>query len=140
MTDRVYEILSDADGNVGFFVEADSPQDAAIAALEELGYRVLLSEHEGWIGVDQDGNQLGSNGPDAVIVARGKPLMRCPKCGKPLVCAACAGSVGGAARVAKGFASAEVQAKAQATRKRKARAARNSHNPSRQAPAAQEAP
>ena len=56
--------------------------------------------------------------------------MRCPKCGKPLVCAACAGSVGGAARVAKGFASAEVQAKAQATRKRKARAARNSHNPS----------
>lgn len=55
--------------------------------------------------------------------------MRCPKCGKPLVCAACAGSVGGAARVAKGFASAEVQAKAQATRKRKARAARNSHNP-----------
>ena len=40
--------------------------------------------------------------------------MRCPKCGKPLVCAACAGSVGGAARVAKGFASAEVQAKAQA--------------------------
>lgn len=50
--------------------------------------------------------------------------MRCPKCGKPLVCAACAGSVGGAARVAKGFASAEVQAKAQATRKRKARAAR----------------
>ncbi len=71
---------------------------------------------------------------------RGKPLMRCPKCGKPLVCAACAGSVGGAARVAKGFASAEVQAKAQATRKRKARAARNSHNPSRQAPAAQEAP
>lgn len=47
MTDRVYEILSDADGNVGFFVEADSPQDAAIAALEELGYRVLLSEHEG---------------------------------------------------------------------------------------------
>jgi hypothetical protein len=54
--------------------------------------------------------------------------MRCPKCGKPLVCAACAGSVGGAARVAKGFASAEVQAKAQATRKRKARAARNSHN------------
>ena len=58
--------------------------------------------------------------------------MRCPKCGKPLVCAACAGSVGGAARVAKGFASAEVQAKAQATRKRKARAARNSHNPSLQ--------
>ena len=54
--------------------------------------------------------------------------MRCPKCGKPLVCAACAGSVGGAARVAKGFASAEVQAKAQATRKRKARAARDSHN------------
>lgn len=54
--------------------------------------------------------------------------MRCPKCGKPLVCAACAGSVGGAARVAKGFASADVQAKAQATRKRKARAARNSHN------------
>jgi hypothetical protein len=54
--------------------------------------------------------------------------MRCPKCGKPLVCAACAGSVGGAARVKKGFASAEVQAKAQATRKRKARAARNSHN------------
>ncbi len=48
--------------------------------------------------------------------------MRCPKCGKPLVCAACAGSVGGAARVAKGFASAEVQAKAQATRKRKAHA------------------
>ena len=56
--------------------------------------------------------------------------MRCPKCGKPLVCAACAGSVGGAARVAKGFASAEVQAKAQATRKRKARAAHDSHNPS----------
>ena len=55
--------------------------------------------------------------------------MRCPKCGKTLVCAACAGSVGGAARVAKGFASAEVQAKAQATRKRKALAARNSHNP-----------
>jgi hypothetical protein len=55
--------------------------------------------------------------------------MRCPKCGKPLVCAACAGSVGGAARVAKGFASAEVQAKAQATRKRKARAAHDSHNP-----------
>jgi len=54
--------------------------------------------------------------------------MRCPKCGKPLVCAACAGSVGGAARVAKGFASAEVQAKAQATRKRKARAAHDSHN------------
>lgn len=51
--------------------------------------------------------------------------MRCPKCGKQLVCAACAGSVGGAARVAKGFASAEVQAKAQATRKRKARAARS---------------
>lgn len=54
--------------------------------------------------------------------------MRCPKCGKTLVCAACAGSVGGAARVAKGFASAEVQAKAQATRKRKALAARDSHN------------
>jgi len=49
-----------------------------------------------------------------------------------LVCAACAGSVGGAARVAKGFASAEVQAKAQATRKRKARAARDSHNKSQQ--------
>ena len=55
--------------------------------------------------------------------------MRCPKCGKPMVCAACAGSVGGAARVAKGFASAEVQAKAQATRKLKALAARNGHNP-----------
>lgn len=61
--------------------------------------------------------------------------MRCPKCGKPLVCAACAGSVGGAARVAKGFASAEVQAKAQATRKRKARAARNSHNDKAHRPA-----
>ena len=58
--------------------------------------------------------------------------MRCPKCGKPLVCAACAGSVGGAARVAKGFASAEVQAKAQDTRKRKARAAHDSHNPTEQ--------
>lgn len=58
--------------------------------------------------------------------------MRCPKCGKTLVCAACAGSVGGAARVAKGFASAEVQAKAQATRKRKALAARDSHNPTGQ--------
>ncbi|OQA28151.1 MAG: hypothetical protein BWY57_03540 [Betaproteobacteria bacterium ADurb.Bin341] len=55
--------------------------------------------------------------------------MRCPKCGKPLVCAACAGSVGGAARVAKGFADPRVQAKAQATRKRKAQAARDSHNP-----------
>ena len=55
--------------------------------------------------------------------------MKCRKCGKPLVCAACAGSIGGAARVAKGFAIAEVQAKAQDTRKRKARAARNSHNP-----------
>ena len=55
--------------------------------------------------------------------------MRCPKCGKPLVCAACAGSVGGAACVAKGFADPRVQAKAQATRKRKARAAHDSHNP-----------
>jgi len=27
-------------------------------------------EGEGWIVVDQDGNQWGSNGPDAVIVAR----------------------------------------------------------------------
>lgn len=60
--------------------------------------------------------------------------MRCPKCGKPMVCAACAGRVGGAARVAKGFASAEVQAKAQATRKRKAQAARNSHNPTLEPP------
>ena len=34
--------------------------------------------------------------------------------------------------MAKGFASAEVQAKAQATRKRKARAAHDGHNPSRQ--------
>jgi len=59
--------------------------------------------------------------------------MKCKKCGKPLVCAACAGSVGGAARVAKGFADPRVQAKAQATRKRKARAARNSHNPSSEA-------
>ena len=59
-------------------------------------------------------------------------LMRCPKCGKPMVCAACAGSTGGRARVAKGFASAEVQAKAQATRKRKALAAHDSHNPTGQ--------
>ena len=61
--------------------------------------------------------------------------MRCPKCGKPLVCAACAGSVGGAARVAKGFADPRVQAKAQSTRKRKAQAARDSHNPTGHAPA-----
>ena len=60
--------------------------------------------------------------------------MRCPKCGKPMVCAACAGSVGGAARVAKGFASAEVQAKAQATRKLKALAARNGHKVKKQPP------
>ena len=58
--------------------------------------------------------------------------MRCPTCCKPLVCAACAGSVGGSARVAKGFADPRVQAKAQATRNRKARAARNSHNPTGQ--------
>ena len=56
--------------------------------------------------------------------------MICPKCGHEFKSpvAVAGGKAGGAARVAKGFASAEVQAKAQATRKRKARAARNSHN------------
>ncbi len=56
--------------------------------------------------------------------------MICPKCGHEFKSpvAVAGGKAGGKARVPKGFASAEVQAKAQATRKRKARAARNSHN------------
>jgi hypothetical protein len=50
--------------------------------------------------------------------------MRCPACGHKFAnpTAQAGGRAGGAARVAKGFASPAVQAKALATRRRKARA------------------
>jgi len=53
--------------------------------------------------------------------------MRCPACGHEYAnpTAQAGGRAGGAARVPKGFASAAVQAKALATRKRKARAKRS---------------
>jgi hypothetical protein len=53
--------------------------------------------------------------------------MRCPACGHEFAnpTAQAGGRAGGAARVPKGFASAAVQAKALATRKRKARAKRS---------------
>jgi hypothetical protein len=54
-------------------------------------------------------------------------MMRCPKCGHEFAnpTAQAGGRAGGAARVAKGFASPAVQAKAMATRRRKARAKRS---------------
>lgn len=53
--------------------------------------------------------------------------MRCPACGHEFAnpTAQAGGRAGGAARVAKGFSSPAVQAKALATRKRKARAKRS---------------
>jgi hypothetical protein len=57
-------------------------------------------------------------------------MMRCPKCGHEFAnpTAQAGGRAGGAARVAKGFASPAVQAKAMATRRRKARAKRSPNN------------
>ena len=56
--------------------------------------------------------------------------MRCPKCGHEFAnpTAQAGGRAGGAARVAKGFASPAVLAKALATRKRKAKAKRSPNN------------
>jgi hypothetical protein len=53
--------------------------------------------------------------------------MRCPACGHEFAnpTAQAGGRVGGAARVAKGFASPAVQAKALATRRRKSKAKRS---------------
>lgn len=53
--------------------------------------------------------------------------MKCPACGHEFAnpTAQAGGRAGGAARVAKGFASPAVQAKALATRKRKAKAKRS---------------
>jgi len=44
-------------------------------------------------------------------------MTRCSDCGRQLTCPACTGARGGSAKVKKGFASAEVLAKALATRK-----------------------
>ena len=57
-------------------------------------------------------------------------MMRCPKCGHEFAnpTAQAGGRVGGAAKVSKGFASASVQRKALATRRRNARAKRSPNN------------